>query len=577
MADLTASAARAGLRARLPGGDGLVIALIALYVLGLGLWPLARLLLEAFGPDDAGRPLGLIREALMSRAARAALANTLIASAGSVVVSVTLGTALALALGLMRLPGRVAMTFLALAPMLIPSQIMALAWIELFGSSSPILAPLGLAPGAGARNPLYSGAGVAWLMGIEHMPLVFLAVRAALGAVPSDLVEAARIAGAGPMRIVARVIAPLCLPQILAGAILAFAAAVGNFGVPALLGIPGRFPMLTTLIYQRLNGFGPQVLGQVAVLALMLIGLAGLALLARAALIRRLSVPVAAGRPFAGFDPGRGRGLALAALWAVLGVLLIAPIAALLGTALVPALGMRLTAETVTLANVTQTLADPVIRRAFVNSLGLSLTAAALSALVALPFAWFAQIARQPLLRRLDTLADAAFVVPGTVLALAMILVFLPPLPGLGVSVYGTPVILLFAYLARFLPLVLRPVGGVAQAMEPALDEAARIAGAPALRRIALIFTPLAAPAAAAGAVLVVMTAFNELTLSALLWSAGTETVGVMIFALQQQGNSTGAAALSVLSLALVLALALLTDRIARRSAPWVLPWRSGV
>lgn len=577
MADLTASAARAGLRARLPGGDGLVIALIALYVLGLGLWPLARLLLEAFGPDDAGRPLGLIREALFSRAARAALANTLAASAGSVVVSVTLGTALALALGLMRLPGRVAMTFLALAPMLIPSQIMALAWIELFGSSSPILAPLGLAPGGGARNPLYSGAGVAWLMGIEHMPLVFLAVRAALGAVPSDLVEAARIAGAGPMRIVARVIAPLCLPQILAGAILAFAAAVGNFGVPALLGIPGRFPMLTTLIYQRLNGFGPQVLGQVAVLALMLIGLAGLALLARSALIRRLSVPVVAGRPFAGFDPGRGRGLALAALWAVLGVLLIAPIAALLGTALVPALGMRLTAETVTLANVTQTLADPVIRRAFANSLGLSLSAAALSALVALPFAWFAQVARQPLLRRLDTLADAPFVVPGTVLALAMILVFLPPLPGLGVSVYGTPVILLFAYLARFLPLVLRPVGGVAQAMEPALDEAARIAGAPALRRIARIFTPLAAPAAAAGAVLVVMTAFNELTLSALLWSAGTETVGVMIFALQQQGNSTGAAALSVLSLALVLALALLTDRIARRSAPWVLPWRSGV
>lgn len=577
MADLTASAARAGLRARLPGGDGLVIALIALYVLGLGLWPLARLLLEAFGPDDAGRPLGLIREALFSRAARAALGNTLTASAGSVAVSVTLGTGLALALGLMRLSGRVAMTFLALAPMLIPSQIMALAWIELFGSSSPILAPLGLAPAAGARNPLYSGAGVAWLMGIEHMPLVFLAVRAALGAVPADLVEAARIAGAGPLRIVARVIAPLCLPQILAGAILAFAAAVGNFGVPALLGIPGRFPMLTTLIYQRLNGFGPQVLGQVAVLALMLIGLAGLALLARSALIRRLSVPVAAGRPFAGFDPGRGRGLALAALWAMLGGLLIAPIAALLGTALVPALGMRLTAETVTLANVTQTLADPVIRRAFANSLGLSLTAAALSALVALPFAWFAQIARQPLLRRLDTLADAPFVVPGTVLALAMILVFLPPLPGLGVSVYGTPVILLFAYLARFLPLVLRPVGGVAQAMEPALDEAARIAGAPALRRIARIFTPLAAPAAAAGAVLVVMTAFNELTLSALLWSAGTETVGVMIFALQQQGNSTGAAALSVLSLALVLALALLTDRIARRSAPWVLPWRGGI
>ena len=56
------------------------------------------------------------------------------------------------------------------------------------------------------------------------------------------------------------------------------------------------------------------------------------------------------------------------------------------------------------------------------------------------------------------------------------------------------------------------------------------------------------------------MTALNELTLSALLWSAGNETIGVQIFSMQYEGNSTGAAALSVMSLAHLL--------VARRARP---------
>ena len=67
---------------------------------------------------------------------------------------------------------------------------------------------------------------------------------------------------------------PLAMPAILAGAALAFVTSIGNFGIPAMLGIPGRYTVLTTLIYQRLQGFGPRVLGEVAALALIL-GAAG--------------------------------------------------------------------------------------------------------------------------------------------------------------------------------------------------------------------------------------------------------------------------------------------------------------
>nr|WP_269150477.1 iron ABC transporter permease [Frigidibacter albus] len=558
------------------GGEHLLVALLALYVLALGLWPLLRLFAEAFGANDAGESFGLIRDGLAARATGRAFGNTVYASAGSVVVSAVLGVALALAMGMLRLRGRVAMTFLILAPLLIPSQIMALAWIELMGSSSPILGPLGLAPAPGQTNPMYSAGGIIALMGIEHMPLVFLAVRAALAALPEDLVEAARIAGAGRGRILARVVLPLVAPAAASGAILAFAAAVGNFGVPALLGIPGRFSMLTTLIYQRLNGFGPAVIGQVAVLALLLVALAGAALLLRAALVRR-AVPVdRGGRPLQPLELGRWRLPVEAGLWAVLLVMAVLPMLALLGTALSPALGVPLTLQTLTFANFTDTLlTNATIRRAFANSAWLSLAAAVISAVVALGIGYMAAQRRHALARRLLWLTDAPFVVPGTVLALAYILVFLPPLPGIGVSIYGTSTILLLAYLARFLPLVLGPATVAMAGTEPALDEAARIVGAGLLTRIARITAPMAAPSLVAGAVLVFLTAFNELTLSALLWSSGVETVGVMVFSLQYEGNSTGAAALSAASVGFVLLLALALDRLAGWLPPGTLPWRS--
>ncbi|GGE17920.1 iron(III) transport system permease protein [Gemmobacter megaterium] len=556
------------------GGEVILAALIGVWLVAVSVWPLARLFMEALAPGKDGAPLGLMAEVLTARATGRAVWNTLAVSAGSVVISSVLGVLLALVTGLFALRGRVAMTFLILSPLLIPSQTMALAWIELIGPTSPILRPLGLAPPPGTTNPIYSGWGIALLLGIEHMPLVFVATRAALIALPGDLVEAAQVAGARRGRIVARILAPLVAPAALAGAVLAFAAAVGNFGVPALLGIPGRFPMLTTLIYQRLNGFGPSVAGQVAVLALILVLMAVAALVLRAVILRWLTVPLGRGAGLTPFDPGRARPVLEAGVWSLLAMIAVLPLLALLGTALSPALGVPLSADTVTLRNFADVLANSMVIRAFRNSLMLAFVAAGVCTVIALPFAFLKVQARMPAIRVLDWLVDAPWVVPGTVVALAMILAFLQPLPLVG-SLYGTFWILLVAYLARFLPLVLRPVIAAAEAMEPALDEAARIAGAGSLRRVALIMAPMVLPAATAGAMLLVMTALNELTLSALLWSSGTETLGVMVFALQYEGNSAAAAAVSILSVALVLAIAVLLDRLARHLPPGALPWRS--
>lgn len=552
------------------GGEHLLVSLLVLYVSFTTLWPLARLFSTAFQPGEDGTPLGLMLTTLASRSALRALLGTLQTALLSVAVSTVIGVALAFAVSLLKLRTRAALTFLILIPLIVPSQTMALAWIELFGAQSPILKPLGLAPPPGSTNPLYSTGGIALVMGIEHMPLVFIAVRAALRALPADLVEAARILGISPGRIGLGIVLPIVMPSVLAGSLIAFTAAIGNFGVPALLGIPGRISALTTLIYQRLNGFGPSAAGQVATLALVLAAMAALAIVLRNIVTTRIAVPLPAGTPFV---PTRRAPVIEFLLWIVVLILSLVPLAALTMTALLPAIGVAFGPDTISLDQFRAVLDNPTVRRAFANSLLLAVITAAISMLVAVPLAFLSQRRTNPVLRLLDFVIEGPWVVPGTVVALGMILAFLKPLPLIGLSLYGTMAILVIAYLSRFLPLVLRPVAAAAQSADPALDEAARITGAGLNRRILSIFLPGVLPAAAAGAILVVMTALNELTLSTLLWSSGKETIGVMIFALQYEGNSTGAAAVAVLSTLLVLSLAGGATLIGSSMPKGTLPW----
>jgi iron(III) transport system permease protein len=70
------------------------------------------------------------------------------------------------------------------------------------------------------------------------------------------------------------VILPLLAPALIAAAALAFVAALGNFGIPALLGIPGRYTTLPVLIWQRLASFGPGMLPAVAVLSALMAAVA---------------------------------------------------------------------------------------------------------------------------------------------------------------------------------------------------------------------------------------------------------------------------------------------------------------
>ena len=561
-----------------PGAEGLTLAALLLFVALLCGLPLA--LLARIGlAGEAGLSLGPLIEAAGDRSVQRALWNSLESAGLSAAFATAVGAALALAVGLTDVRAKGPLVFLILLPMMIPPHVTAVAWTQAFGPSSPLLRTLGLAPELGTRHPLYSREGVILLLTVQHAPLVFLTVRAALRALPREMAEAARVSGAGAGAMLRRIVLPLLAPALVAGFALAFVSALGNFGIPALLGIPARYTTLPVLIWRRLAAFGPTVLQDVAVIAALVAVVAAAAVALQVALQRGLGAAlIGPPQPPLALRLGRGRPWVEAGLWAVVAATLAMPLAALLATALVRTYGLALTADTVTLDNFREVLfAQSVTLRAFANSTLAAGTAAAVLSLVAVGLARFLTLGRG-LARRgagaAATLADIAYAVPGIVLSIAFILAFLRPLPVIGLQLYGTLGIILLAYLAAFLSIALKPVTAAYAALDPALDDAARVSGAGFVTRMWRIALPLVAPAAGTGAILVFLTAYNEITVSALLWSSGSETIGSTIFNYEDGGYTTLAAAMAAVTVAATTLLMLLLHLLGSRLPPGVAPWR---
>ncbi len=549
---------------------------IVLFILisGLSVLPSLRLLIEAFSHVTVSTPSPLT-DVLNSERTWTAFKNSFYTSGLGTIIAVILGSGFAFIVTLTNIRGRAIWVFCFMLPMMIPPQVTALSWLQLFGPASPILNTLGIAPTLGSPQPMYSAEGIALLLGIQSAPLVFLALRTQLISLPQDLLEAAQLSRASQFRIWVDIIVPLCRGAIIAGAALAFVSSLGNFGIPAMLGIPIGYIVLPTLIYQKMAGFGNDMLSQVAALSMViaLLVLAGMLLQqwlqqrSRYALLGHTAQPLS-------FHLKHWRFPLEATLALVLSFILVAPFLALIVSSLVPALGMPLTADTITLSAFYEMIGrQGVTARAFENSALLAFFSALVLMIVSLPLGYL--LMRLPMRTRsvIASLIEVPYAIPGIVLAIAFILLFAKPLPFIQVSLYGTLSIIFLAYLSCFLSVCLKPVLSAISQLDPALEEAAQLAGARPLQRLIDIILPLTAPAFFAGGLLVFLISINELTVSALLWSAGNETLGVLIFNLDESGDSVLASAIAVLVVFLVAGLMILLSLFASRMPKGVIPW----
>lgn len=520
---------------------------------GVVITPLALVVSLAFGANHL--PL------LLERGLVDAAVNSLVSAAASAVLAVAGGTALALLVDRSDLRGRGGVRLLMLTPLLIPPFVGAIAWSGLLTRGGMVDQLTGWTPWQ-----FYGGSGVIFLLTLHSLPMAYLVVSAALARVPADLELAARLAGATPRRVFADVTLPLIRQALLAAFTLIFVGNLGDFGIPILVGSPGGYDTLATMIYRFLQSgtvSAPlQVTSQIGIVLLVL-GILGV--LADRLLARRSAELDGTGPVGTALTLGRWRTPLSVTAWVVSLVVTVGPLLALLTRALLPAPGVPLTAETVTLDNLRRALTAPSTVDGATNSLMLAGGAALLCAILGLAIGVLTTRAASRGSGAMLFTVLLPQAVPGIILAVGWLIL------GRYTGLFNTMWVILGAYVTAFTALVVQSVRGPLAGMATSWEEAARLSGAGPLRSIWDTSVRLALPATVSGAALVLVTAVRELTLSVLLVAPGTQTLGVVIFSYQQAGDYNASSALSlILMLVGIAAVALVIPRGSHRRRRWL-------
>lgn len=400
------------------------------------------------------------------------------------------------------LPGRRAWSLLTALPLVVPSYVGGFAVIAALGPRGMVqglLEPLGV-----ERLPEIYGFGGAWLtLTLFSYPYMLLAVRAALLGLDSSYEEAARSLGHSSRSVFLRVVLPQLRPAVAAGSLLVSLYTLSDFGAVSLL----QYDTFSRAIFVQYRGSFDRSLAAVLALVLVLVTILFLALehrLRGSRSYHRNAAGTASPPVLARLRRWRWPALAFCSAVVLLGVVL--PVV-VIGFWLVQGLSQG------------QSLS--VVWSPLVNSLTVSLLAAVVSVLAALPVA--VMVVRYPgiISTALERVTYSGFALPPIATALALVFFAANYVPWL----YQSLAILIFAYVIRFVPQAVGPAHASLLQVSPHLEEAARSLGRTQWRTTVSVTVPLMRPGITAGAALVFLTTMKELPSTVLLSPIGFTTL----------------------------------------------------
>nr|WP_239482315.1 iron ABC transporter permease [Pseudomonas insulae] len=471
------------------------------------------------------------------------LGNTLVLLLGVSVGVTLLGVSLAWLTSLCEFPGRRWLDWALMLPFAIPAYVLAFVFIGLLDFAGPLQSLWREWFGTGFRFPrVRSTGGVIAVLVLVFYPYVYLLARSAFLAQGKGLMEAARVLGQSPWQAFWRVALPMARPAIGAGLALAIMETLADFGAVAVF----NFDTFTTAIYKTWYGF--YSLASAAQLASLLL-LAVLLVLYGERRARGVSRP-ASERP-------RGRALYHLRGWRA------AAASAWCGLVFACAFVIPLLQLLVWVWQRGRFDLDERYLGLILHTLYLGSLAALVTVAVALLLAFARRLAPTRGVRSAVGLANLGYALPGSVLAVSIMLAFsfldqrlvIPLSSWLGGAgkplLLGSLTALLLAYLVRFMAVAYGPLESGLARIRPSLPEASRSLGVGGPRLFVAVYLPLLLPAALSAALLVFVDVLKEMPATLLMRPFGWDTLAVRIFEMTSEGE-WARAALPALTLVLV-------------------------
>jgi iron(III) transport system permease protein len=525
----------------------------------LAVLPLFMLLWGSFEMEVAPRQFVLTlqnyQKAYASEYTYSTFVNSLIFASGSAALTFLLGTILAWLTERTNTPLRGIFVPIAVVPLILPGVLESISWIFLlspkFGYLNVALMYL-----FGLQSPpfnVFSLPGMIWVHSVGQVPLAFLMMVAAFKSMDPSLEESAMMSGANTGQTLRRVTLRLLMPTTASVLLILFVRTLESFETPALIGIPARIYVYTSEIYLAFNEYPPDY-GRGAALAvgLLLLSALGVWLYTRSTRESKKfqTVTGKAFRPRQ-FDLGPWKWLGFAFLMVYFVFVVLLPFLVLFWASFLPFFATPSwdAVQKLSLDNYRYLAGFRPFWDAMKNSVILATLTATVAMMLTSLIAWIVYKSRLPGSWLLDFLAFIPITVPGIVMGMALILLYVAfPLP-----IYGTIWLLLIAYVTRYIPYGMRSASGSILQIHSELEEAASASGASWWETFKRVTLPLLRPGIAAGWIYICIVSFREFSTSVLLATGESRVLSILLFTMFEQGQVTIVAAIGVLMILVLL------------------------
>ena len=480
------------------------------------------------------------------------LLNTLLFATGTVVVTLLFTVPLVWLLMRTDLPFKKTIYVLLTLGILIPVFLRTIAWIlllspriglvnqwasQIFGLDHPLVS-------------LYNLPGMAFIQGVSFVPGAFFMLAAAYRTMDPALEEAAYTAGVSKLRTFFWINIPITLPAIAAVMVYLFMTAIAVFEVPAIIGLPARILVLSSLIYTSTNP--PTGLPEYGVAG----AYGGVMLLAGLVLAYFYVRLVRQGKKYTvitgrGYRPreialGRWKWPAMAFVMLYLSMEVFIPFLVLLWTSLLPYLQLPSAAalSSISLKNY-RTIPDYTGALPFINTAILMVAVPFCAMLLSVLVSWVVIRSQVSFRGILDTVAFLPHAMPSILLAVG--------LGYLGLAYrnifpfYGTIIIIIIAHTINWIAYGTRTTNSVMIQVHRELEEAGKVAGVSAPRVFLRIVLPLVAAGVFNSGIWISMLSYREVTMALTLYSRKNTVISTVVWQFWGSGWVPEVSALGVI------------------------------
>ena len=543
----------------------IIIAAIICFLLIFQVFPLSYMVIRMFFSEGHFSLEGLWR--IYSYSLNwDCLRNTLITATLSMIVGVAIAFPLAWLVGRTNLYGRSFFRTLFVMTYMVPPYVGAMAWLRLLnpkvGTLNVFFQRLfGLSE---APFNIYSIGGLVWVLSTFYFPYAFVTISRAMEQMDPTLEQASRISGASPMKTLCTVTLPLMLPSVVASALMVFVAAASCYGIPSIIGAPGKIYTVTTRIVDYVYVGSQQGITDATALSVVLMVISLFILYISKFVVGKRDYITISGksvRPDV-VDLGKFR-IPLTILVGLFAfVVVILPFATVFATSLTVNMGKSIFAA----GNITTKYWGIIASRSSIlksmkNSLVSGAMAATFGMIICIVMAYLMERTRIKGRKIPDFLITLGSGTPSVAIALALTMTMSGRF---GINIYNTLFIMVVAYMIKYMLMGMRTVVSAFSQLSPSLEEAAQISGSGWLLRLRDVLAPLLLPSIVAGWFLIFMPCFYELTMSNLLYSDQTRTLGVDLYINQTYHSQQTASALAGAILLIVILLNVILHKLTK-------------